>query len=117
MAPPRARGLSSALGRAPPRASPPPFFPRQADARAFSWVAGAAPRALRREGGALRCLYRVRHSPGPVADWCTVTAVGGALRATLDAPQRAVAAGQILALYDGEVCLGGGAITAARTSL
>ena len=28
VAPPRARGLSSALGRAPPRASPPPFFPR-----------------------------------------------------------------------------------------
>ena len=40
-----------------------------------------------------------------------------ALRVALAAPQRAVAAGQILALYDGEVCLGGGAITAARTSL
>jgi tRNA-uridine 2-sulfurtransferase len=39
---------------------------------------------------------------------------GDRLRATFDAPQWAPTPGQYLVLYDGDKCLGGGVIEAAR---
>ncbi|KAM3577916.1 hypothetical protein VYU27_000021 [Nannochloropsis oceanica] len=58
-----------------------------------------------------RCEYRVRYRQ-PLAS-CTVSlppSAPGLLRIDFDAPQRAVALKQTLALYDGERCLGGGVI-------
>jgi tRNA-specific 2-thiouridylase len=69
-----------------------------------SWVAGVAPRAGRL-GGKTR--YRQ-------ADADCVLQVEGEGRFSLvfDAPQWAVTPGQSAVLYDGEVCLGGGVISA-----
>ncbi len=99
-------------------------------ADAFNWVAGAPPEALLPAGASMRVQSRVRYRQG--LEWCTVSlewcesTEGGEGRgsgsggrgddvrlrlvARFDAPQFAVAPGQILALYDGDVCLGGGAV-------
>lgn len=82
-----------------------------ADSDAFAWVGGAPhPDVFRPHG--LECLSQTRYRQAPLA--CRVTAVpGGRLRAVLDTPQRGVAPGQVMALYSGDTCLGGGAISGA----
>jgi tRNA-uridine 2-sulfurtransferase len=62
--------------------------------------------------GPLRCQARCRHRQPLQA--CTAETVGDVLRVTFDRPQRAVTPGQSVVLYDGNRCLGGGIITAAR---
>ena len=111
VAPPRAR-LSSALGPAPPRASPPPFFPRQRSARRS--VGSPAPRRAPCGARARCAAWPACGTTRPVADWCTVTAVGGALRATLDAPRRGRRGPDPPLSAPG---LPGGATPTARTSL
>ena len=56
------------------------------------------------------CRARIRHQQ-PLQD-CTVTALDddGIATVMFDQPQRAVAAGQSVVFYTGEVCLGGGII-------
>jgi tRNA-specific 2-thiouridylase len=44
----------------------------------------------------------------------SVTVHGTAVQATLDVPQRGVAAGQALVMYDGDAVLGSATITAAH---
>jgi tRNA-specific 2-thiouridylase len=44
----------------------------------------------------------------------TVTVAGHSVSAALDVPQRGVAAGQALVMYDGDVVLGSATITSAR---
>ncbi len=69
-----------------------------------SWVAGTAPAASQ-----LAAKTRYRQADAP----CTLAAgAGEAFSLTFPAPQWAVTPGQSAVLYDGEVCLGGGVITA-----
>lgn len=77
------------------------------DAQAMHWIAGTRPesRILARLGAKTR--YRMPDA------WCGVALdeAGGA-RATFATPQWAPTPGQYLVLYDGDVCLGGGVISA-----
>jgi len=69
-----------------------------------SWVAGAAPPAH-----ALAAKTRYRQADAP----CTFAgAADGTFELRFDEPQWAVTPGQSAVLYDGDVCLGGGVITA-----
>jgi len=69
-----------------------------------SWVAGTAPAASQ-----LAAKTRYRQADAP----CTLAAgANEAFSLTFPAPQWAVTPGQSAVLYDGEVCLGGGVITA-----
>ena len=75
------------------------------DATDLSWVAGSAPPA-----GALAAKTRYRQADAP----CVYTPLVDGLRLDFSAPQWAVTPGQSAVLYDGEVCLGGGVISAAQ---
>ncbi|HUG23285.1 tRNA 2-thiouridine(34) synthase MnmA [Piscinibacter sp.] len=71
-----------------------------------SWVADAAP-----PPGALAAKTRYRQADAP----CTFAGTAdGTFELRFDEPQWAVTPGQSAVLYDGEVCLGGGVITASR---
>jgi len=70
-----------------------------------SWVAGVPP-----DDGPLAAKTRYRQADAP----CALEALGaGRFRLVFAEPQWAVTPGQSAVLYDGEVCLGGGVITAA----
>jgi tRNA-specific 2-thiouridylase len=70
------------------------------------WTSGAAPRTDRFD-----CLVQLRaHGMTSPAE---VTVTGGAVTARLHVPQRGVAAGQALVMYDGDTVLGSATITAA----
>jgi len=69
-----------------------------------SWVAGSPPAA-----GALAAKSRYRQADAS----CSFTPCEGGFRLDFDDAQWAVTPGQSAVLYDGEVCLGGGVITAA----
>lgn len=69
---------------------------------AVHWIAGTPPA----EG---RYLARVRHRGELLS--VSMTYEYEAVRLSFDQPERAVAAGQSVVLYDGEVCLGGGIVT------
>lgn len=70
-----------------------------------SWIAGHAPAA-----GAFGAKTRYRQADAA----CTLAAgANGAFALSFTEPQWAVTPGQSAVLYDGEVCLGGGVITAA----
>ena len=74
------------------------------DAADASWVAGEPPAA-----GPLAAKTRYRQADAP----CTVSAAEGpAFHLDFADPQWAVTPGQSAVLYDGEVCLGGGVISA-----
>jgi tRNA-specific 2-thiouridylase len=75
------------------------------EAEDCTWVAGTAPR-----DGPVGAKTRYRQADAAAA--LASTGRGFALR--FDAPQWAVTPGQSAVLYDGEVCLGGGVVTAAR---
>jgi tRNA-specific 2-thiouridylase len=66
------------------------------------WVRGSPPATP------LRCSAQVRYRQRP--EPCTVTLQGARIQAEFDRPQRAVAPGQFLVLYEGEECIGGGEI-------
>lgn len=57
----------------------------------------------------MQCSAQIRYRQKPQACFVDVDAQG-ALIVTFQAPQRAVAPGQYVVLYDGELCLGGGEI-------
>lgn len=66
------------------------------------WINGAPP-----EG---RCKIRVRHR-APLIDTTIEFKSNNTLSLKLEESQRAIAIGQSVVIYDGEVCLGGGIIT------
>ena len=75
-----------------------------------SWVAGAPPPGTAEQAAALGAKSRYRQADAP----CQFeAAAGGVYRLAFAQPQWAVTPGQSAVLYDGEVCLGGGVITAA----
>jgi tRNA-specific 2-thiouridylase len=67
------------------------------------WVAGAAPAT------AFACQAQVRHRQAP-QDCDVEVSPSGELRVAFRIPQRAVAPGQSVVLYDGDECLGGAVI-------
>ncbi|MBQ9989304.1 MAG: tRNA 2-thiouridine(34) synthase MnmA [Clostridia bacterium] len=69
----------------------------------FSFIAGDAP------GRRFRCLGRFRHRQ-PLFECEAEVQENGDIQVFFDADQRAVAPGQVCALYQNEVCLGGGVI-------
>lgn len=76
----------------------------QLDADSASWVAGEPP-AAGSYGSKTR--YRQPDSPAVISQ-----ATGGTFRLDFPEPQWAVTPGQSAVLYDGDVCLGGGLISA-----
>jgi tRNA-specific 2-thiouridylase len=84
----------------------PRLYARALEVADMHWIAGDAPQSSRRLAAKTR--YRM------VDAACRLFALGeDRWRAEFDAPQWAPTPGQYLVLYDGEVCLGGGVITAA----
>jgi tRNA-specific 2-thiouridylase len=66
-----------------------------------NWISGA-PEAEKTY--AARCRYR------QLLQECTVSAREDGTRVVFSQPQKSVAPGQSLVVYDGDVCLGGGSI-------
>jgi tRNA-specific 2-thiouridylase len=84
----------------------PRLYARAVEASPMHWI-GDPPRS----GSALAAKTRYRMADAA----CRVFALeDGRWRAEFEAPQWAPTPGQYLVLYDGDVCLGGGVITAAR---
>ncbi len=64
----------------------------------------------------LRCAAQVRYRQRAID--CTVdTQINGGLRVDFDAPPRAIASGQYVVFYDGDVCLGSAEIAAAGAAV
>ena len=84
---------------------PEALLSRTLEANDFNWIAGRAP------DGPLRARAKVRYrQPEQPA---TVTPTGpDSVRVVFDEEQRAITPGQIVVLYDGDIVLGGGTITA-----
>ena len=77
---------------------------RAVEVDAMHWIGGGAPAPATRLAAKTR--YRMADAP------CRLRPLNdGRWRAEFDAPQWAPTPGQYLVLYDGDVCLGGGAIT------
>jgi len=74
------------------------------DADDLHWIAGAAPRLPGRYAAKTR--YRMPNAA------CDLALRDGVVHARFDTAQWAPTPGQFLVVYDGEVCLGGGVITA-----
>jgi tRNA-specific 2-thiouridylase len=79
---------------------------REVDAIEMHWIAGAAPDLPARLGAKTR--YRMPDAA------CEFSVSEAGARAVFDVPQWAPTPGQYLVLYDGDVCLGGGVISAAH---
>jgi tRNA-specific 2-thiouridylase len=80
-------------------------------AASVHWIGG--PPAELADGGTLACSAKVRYRQPDQA--CRVRrGTGDTLEVRFDSPQRAVAPGQFVVFYQGEVCLGGGRIRAAH---
>ena len=79
---------------------------RDVDAIEMHWIAGAAPALPARLGAKTR--YRM---PDAI---CELSSSEHGTHAAFEVPQWAPTPGQYLVLYDGDVCLGGGVIAAAR---
>lgn len=72
----------------------------------LQWISNRPP------GFPLRCTARIRHRQQEQA--CVVSTIDAAqLRVDFEQPQRAIAAGQSVVFYEGDLCLGGGIINQA----
>ncbi|WP_405233189.1 tRNA 2-thiouridine(34) synthase MnmA [Lentisalinibacter salinarum] len=89
----------------------PLLYSESLSAGSVHWIGG--PPAEVADGGTLTCSAKVRYRQADQA--CRVRRdTGDELEVRFDAPQRAVAPGQFVVFYRGEVCLGGGRIRAAH---
>ena len=80
------------------------LFTRDLDAKSVNWIAYDTPPAA-----PIRVKAKVRYKQAE--QWATVTATGSdTMHVTFDEPQRAIAAGQAVVLYDGDAVVGGGTI-------
>ncbi|MDP4118703.1 MAG: tRNA 2-thiouridine(34) synthase MnmA, partial [Bacillota bacterium] len=79
------------------------LFSKEFDARDFNWIAyDKPPEKLR-----IKAKVRYRHPE----EWATVISTGDStVHIEFDIPQRAIAKGQAVVLYDGDVVVGGGTI-------
>lgn len=75
------------------------------EAGQLTWIAGRPP------SGQFRCTAKVRYRQADQP--CSVEIEAERCRVRFDVAQRAVTPGQYVVFYDGDVCLGGGVITAA----
>ncbi|VAW80867.1 tRNA-specific 2-thiouridylase MnmA [hydrothermal vent metagenome] len=81
----------------------PALFQPSLIANDMHWISGAPPEIP------LHCQARIRYrQPDQACEICVLD--GARSEVQFDAPQRAVAPGQAVVFYDGEVCLGGGTI-------
>ena len=73
-----------------------------------------ADRTALRSAAGLRCQAKIRYNadPQPATAW----ALGDQLRVRFDEPQSAVTPGQAVAVYDGDVVVGGGWIESTRAA-
>ncbi len=79
------------------------LFSTELDATDFNWIAFEKPL------GAMRVKAKVRYRQAE--QWATVEPTGaGSVHLVFDEPQRAVAKGQAVVLYDGDTVVGGGTI-------
>lgn len=79
------------------------LFSKELDAAGFNWIAFEEPSETMRVKAKIR--YRQPEQ------WATATPTGaGTVRIVFDEPQRAIAKGQAVVLYDGDAVLGGGTI-------
>lgn len=78
------------------------LFSSELTATGLNWIAGSPPSVEFRAEAKIR--YAATPSP------CSVRVDDGVLALSFDEPQRAIAPGQSVALYDGDVVLGGGVI-------
>jgi len=78
---------------------------RSLTADGVTFISGAWPRAP------FECLAQIRSHAGPVEAYVTAQAAGH-IQAEFAHPQRAVTPGQAVVLYDGDMVLGGGRISA-----
>jgi tRNA-specific 2-thiouridylase len=81
----------------------PSLFSRELYVDRFHWIAGQAPARM-----PYRCRAKTRYRQNDQP--CVIEYVDGRCRVVFEQPQRAVTPGQSVVLYDGEVCIGGGAI-------
>ena len=80
------------------------LFTRDLDAGQVNWIAFDAPPT-----DPIRVKAKVRYKQAE--QWATVTSTGAdTMHVTFDEPQRAIAAGQAVVLYDGDAVVGGGTI-------
>ncbi len=86
----------------------PLLYRREVDAIEMHWIGGATPLLPARFGAKTR--YRMPDAA------CLLESTAVGCRAIFDAPQWAPTPGQYLVLYDGDVCLGGGAIAASAAT-
>ena len=83
------------------------LYRREVDAQEMHWIAGAPPGPTTLTDLGAKTRYRMPDAP------CRVELRdGNRAHATFGEPQWAPTPGQYLVLYDGDVCLGGGVITA-----
>ncbi len=86
----------------------PMLMSRELAAIDWHWISGEVPRLP------LECRARIRHRQG--LQRCRARGDGQSLRVQFAESQRAVAPGQFVVLYDGDICLGGGVIRSADNS-
>lgn len=81
------------------------LYSREVTAADFNWISGEAPK------GKIRCKAKIRYRQ--TEQWATAEALpDGRVNIIFDEPQRAVTPGQAAVLYDGDVVLGGGTVSA-----
>lgn len=84
-------------------------------ATGVNWISGAPPAEALAAGVRVSARIRHRHPPAPARARLEAAAEGGSqLRVIFDAPQRAIAPGQAVVLYQEDLVLGGAWIEAAE---
>ncbi|MBU0625244.1 tRNA 2-thiouridine(34) synthase MnmA [Patescibacteria group bacterium] len=83
--------------------NPPELYSDQLIASNIHWISGDEPKFP------LRCLARIRYRQ-PLQTCQVQKLEDNSLSVIFDQPQRSITPGQFVVFYDGEVCLGGGAI-------
>lgn len=87
----------------------PKLFVTWARCATMHWIEGSPPAVL--SSGTEMSMHAKTYSSAPLVN-CTVSLVlGGAVHIKFEHKQRRVAPGQLIALYQGDICLGGGIVS------